>query len=207
MAKPCSHLYPPAAIVRLTLFLHKICRAQDTLFRMPCLMRHTTDATSVLCPLPSYHSLPSQLCRIQEAHCSAFGRSQVPHFHTVHCRWTDLVSTQFCRAQDTLFGAPCLMRHTIDAQDKKGFSNITAVYATPIAPGRSRAIIRNLFKFKSPIPRFFFSELLQDLFSGMPSTLCLVPCFIACRMHTLLCSVAQWTISNSHKKAVDAFSD
>ena len=50
------------------------------------------------------------------------------------------------------------MRHTIDAQDSKGFSNITAVYATPTTPGRCRAIIRNLFKFKSPIPRFFFSE-------------------------------------------------
>ncbi|KAL3140600.1 hypothetical protein ABBQ32_005170 [Trebouxia sp. C0010 RCD-2024] len=59
-------------------------------------------------------------------------------------------------AQDTLFQAPCLMRHSIDAQDSKGFSNITAVYATPTTPGRCRAIIRNLFKFKSPIPRFFF---------------------------------------------------
>ena len=63
-----------------------------------------------------------------------------------------------CRAQDTLFGAPCLMRHTIDAQVSKGFSNITAVYATPTTPGRCRAIIRNLFKFKSPVPRFFFSK-------------------------------------------------
>ena len=63
-----------------------------------------------------------------------------------------------CRAQDTLFAAPCLMRHTIDAQASKGFSNITAVYATPTTPGRCRAIIRNLFKFKSPVPTFFFSK-------------------------------------------------
>ena len=71
-----------------------------------------------------------------------------------------------CRAQDTLFGAPCLMRHTIDAQASKGFSNITAVYATPTTPGRCRAIIRNLFKFKSPIPRFFFSEYPQHAADG-----------------------------------------
>ncbi|DBB17840.1 TPA: hypothetical protein ACH3X3_002860 [Trebouxia sp. C0006] len=64
-------------------------------------------------------------------------------------------------AQDTLFGAPCLMRHTIDAQASKGFSNITAVYATPTTPGRCRAIIRNLFKFKSPVPRFFFKVVPQ----------------------------------------------
>ena len=62
------------------------------------------------------------------------------------------------RAQDTDFRAPCLMRSTIDAQATKGFSNITCVYAIPTTPGRCRAIVRNVFLFKSPVPRFVFSK-------------------------------------------------
>ena len=77
------------------------------------------------------------------------------------------------------------MRHTIDAQDKRGFSNITAVYATPIAPGRSRAIIRNLFKFKSPIPRFFFSKLHSSILVACPGPCCRVLPWLATSLHFL----------------------
>jgi nitrite reductase/ring-hydroxylating ferredoxin subunit len=62
-------------------------------------------------------------------------------------------------AQHTLFSAPQLMRHTIDALDSKGFANITAVYGAPTAPGRCRAFVRQPFKFKSPLPPLLFSVL------------------------------------------------
>lgn len=54
-------------------------------------------------------------------------------------------------AQDTLFHAPGLMRHTIDAFDSRGFANITSVYAVPTTPGRCRAFVRQPFKFKSKL--------------------------------------------------------
>lgn len=54
-------------------------------------------------------------------------------------------------AQNTLFQAPGLMRHTIDAFDTRGFANITSVYAVPTTPGRCRAFVRQPFKFKSKL--------------------------------------------------------
>ncbi|KAL6778308.1 hypothetical protein ACKKBG_A17685 [Auxenochlorella protothecoides x Auxenochlorella symbiontica] len=53
--------------------------------------------------------------------------------------------------QATEWRGPNLMRHTIEAQETRGFSNITAVYAVPIAPGRCRAIVRQPFKFKNRV--------------------------------------------------------
>ena len=61
------------------------------------------------------------------------------------------------RQQDTQFHAPQHLRHTIDAFENKGFSNITAAYCVPISPGRSRVLVKQPFRFKSPIPRFIFS--------------------------------------------------
>lgn len=61
-------------------------------------------------------------------------------------------------AQNTIFTGP-LMRHTIDAYDTKGFANVTAVYGIPMSEGKCRVIVRQPFKFKNPIPRFFFSAL------------------------------------------------
>jgi hypothetical protein len=59
--------------------------------------------------------------------------------------------------QHTQFVAPSFMRHTLDAYDKLGFKTLTVVYAVPVAPGRCRLIARFPFKFKSALPRFFFS--------------------------------------------------
>lgn len=39
--------------------------------------------------------------------------------------------------QATEFVAPCLMRHTIDAQ-LRGYESMVVVYAVPIAPGKCR---------------------------------------------------------------------
>ena len=130
---------PSSAICSLALTTTvACCRAQDTLFGAPCLMQHTIHAQKG----KAFSNITAVLWT-ENVMCSALALTTA-----VACR----------RAQDTLFGAPCLMRHTIDAQESKGFSNITAVYATPIAPGRCRAIIRNLFKFKNPVPRLFFSK-------------------------------------------------
>ncbi|KAK9812641.1 hypothetical protein WJX72_001174 [[Myrmecia] bisecta] len=51
--------------------------------------------------------------------------------------------------QTTLFKAPGLMRHTIDAWESKGFCNITCAYAVPTTPGHCRAIVRQVFRFKN----------------------------------------------------------
>ncbi|WIA12495.1 hypothetical protein OEZ85_012528 [Tetradesmus obliquus] len=48
--------------------------------------------------------------------------------------------------QATEFVAPCLMRHTIDAQ-LRGYESMVVVYAVPIAPGKCRLLNRNAFKF------------------------------------------------------------
>lgn len=63
-----------------------------------------------------------------------------------------------CRPQYTEFRAPTHMRHTIDALDTKGFANITAVYAVPTTPGRSRVFVRQPFRFKFWLPNLVFSE-------------------------------------------------
>lgn len=52
-------------------------------------------------------------------------------------------------SQVTHFRAPVLMRHTIEALDTRGFSNITAVYGVPTTPGRCRALVRQPFRFKN----------------------------------------------------------
>lgn len=58
------------------------------------------------------------------------------------------------------------MRHTIDAYDTKGFSNITAVYGVPTTPGRCRLIVRQPFKFKNKIIRGVFG-ILPDFFGHL----------------------------------------
>jgi hypothetical protein len=59
-------------------------------------------------------------------------------------------------AQRTLFQAPNLMRHTIDASDTRGFANITAVYGVPTTAGRCRLIVRQPFKFKNKAIKALF---------------------------------------------------
>lgn len=66
--------------------------------------------------------------------------------------------------QATLFKAPALMRHTIEALDTRGFANITAVYAVPSSPGRCRLIVRQPFRFKNGILRLVFG--LMPAFMG-----------------------------------------
>lgn len=58
--------------------------------------------------------------------------------------------------QETLFQGPVLMRHTINALETKGFSNITAVYGVPTTPGRCRLLVRQPFRFKNNLFRFIF---------------------------------------------------
>lgn len=64
-----------------------------------------------------------------------------------------------CRSMETQLRYPTLLRHTIDAYDSKGFSNITATYCVPLAPGRSRVFVRQPFRFKNKLPEFFLSRL------------------------------------------------
>ncbi|MDB9313754.1 Rieske 2Fe-2S domain-containing protein [Spirulina sp. CS-785/01] len=57
-------------------------------------------------------------------------------------------------SQKTTFVAPNLMWHDIE---ESPFGQVmTVVYATPIDKGKSRALIRLPFRFKSPFPRFAF---------------------------------------------------
>ncbi len=57
-------------------------------------------------------------------------------------------------SQQTTFIAPGLMWH--DIADSPFGQVMTVVYATPIAKGKCRALVRLPFRFKSAVPRFVF---------------------------------------------------